>query len=245
MQKKYYSGITKYLSVNMSEELKIGIPIGYKQCSPTATMGCGKVKPVSEFNKKTSSKDGLHSTCRECDKRRSALNRIRNTERNLKIRESGNWGEHMKEQFPSGKVRCQARECREEFPIDFYTIRMNTRSGLSVYCKCCVAYGDAKYKHKKISPNQEMISYKEYKKLYFGECHEGKYRSHIANGVDRIDSSKGYVRGNVVSMCFFHNQMKMDVSREKYIELATDIVESEKIREEKPKVMYQEMLFEV
>tara|TARA_R110002051_G_scaffold44938_1_gene90799 strand:+ start:723 stop:1448 length:726 start_codon:yes stop_codon:yes gene_type:complete len=235
MQKKYYSGITKYSSVSISEGVKIGIPVGYKRCSPTAIHGCGKVKPFSAFNKKKGCKDGLSTVCRECDHLRDNLNRIRNRERNLKIRESGNWDEHIKEQFPSGKVRCQASGCKEEYPIDFYTIRMATHSGLSGWCKCCIAYNDAKPRHKKRSPDQEMITYEEYKKLYFGECHEGKYRSHTANGVDRIDSSKGYVRGNVVSMCFFHNQMKMDVSREKYIELATDIVESERMREEKPR----------
>jgi len=244
MQKKYYSGITKYSSVNISEGVKIGIPVGYKRCSTTAKYGCGKVKLVSEFNKKKDCKNGINPTCKECDKRRDAMRRTRNTERNEKIRESGNWGEYMKEQFPSGKVRCQGRGCKEEYPIDFYTIRMDTNSGLNGWCKCCTAYNDAKPKHKKRSPDQEMISYEEYKKLYLGECHEGKYRSHIAHGVDRIDSSKGYVKGNVVSMCFFHNQMKNDISREKYIELATDIVESAKMREEeKPKAMVQGILF--
>lgn len=40
------------------------------------------------------------------------------------------------------------------------------------------------------------------------------------NGIDRIDSSKGYVKGNVVPCCKFCNMAKMDMSVEEFLEWA-------------------------
>jgi len=47
------------------------------------------------------------------------------------------------------------------------------------------------------------------------QCHNGDY---IYNGVDRIDSSKGYVEGNVVPCCGRCNEAKMAESQEGFIE---------------------------
>jgi len=38
------------------------------------------------------------------------------------------------------------------------------------------------------------------------------------NGIDRIDSSKGYIKGNVLSCCKTCNVSKMDMNYEKFIE---------------------------
>jgi len=37
------------------------------------------------------------------------------------------------------------------------------------------------------------------------------------NGIDRIDSTKGYVEGNVVPCCNACNELKSDKSREKFL----------------------------
>jgi len=38
------------------------------------------------------------------------------------------------------------------------------------------------------------------------------------NGIDRVDSTRGYVPGNVVPCCFVCNRMKLDYSCEKFID---------------------------
>jgi len=39
----------------------------------------------------------------------------------------------------------------------------------------------------------------------------------VFNGVDRIDSSKGYIKGNVVSCCTMCNRMKSDFNQKEFI----------------------------
>ena len=66
------------------------------------------------------------------------------------------------------------------------------------------------------------ISFEVFKKLVFGTCHycgttsSKKLKNRVSdivihiNGIDRIDSSKGYVEGNVVPCCAPCNRAKMD-----------------------------------
>jgi hypothetical protein len=44
-----------------------------------------------------------------------------------------------------------------------------------------------------------------------------KYTQFRWNGIDRIDSSKGYVDGNVVPCCKTCNELKSDKSREEFL----------------------------
>jgi len=41
--------------------------------------------------------------------------------------------------------------------------------------------------------------------------------SEIFNGVDRIDSSKGYIKGNIVSCCNMCNRMKSDFNQSEFL----------------------------
>ena len=233
----------------MSEELEIEVSEEYRQCftiSKDGTeTGCKEFKLLSEFSKRADyvDREVYRNICKECQARNSVQYRTSNTKRNKKIVESGNWEKHKKEQYPSGLYLCTG-PCKKEYSVDNIRTTLENLNGFNTVCRGCRAHQTAKIKHKKRFPDQEMISYEEYNRIYLGECHEGKHRSHIANGVDRIDSNKGYVEGNVVSMCFEHNRMKMEASREKFIELCRDVVESARMREkEKPKVMAQGMLF--
>lgn len=49
------------------------------------------------------------------------------------------------------------------------------------------------------------------------------YESFRWNGIDRIDSAKGYVEGNVVPCCKFCNEMKSDKSRDEFLQLIAAI----------------------
>ena len=41
--------------------------------------------------------------------------------------------------------------------------------------------------------------------------------------IDRIDSSKGYIRGNIQMLIFEVNRMKSNIDQERFIELCTSI----------------------
>lgn len=41
----------------------------------------------------------------------------------------------------------------------------------------------------------------------------------VANGIDRLDNSKGYTLGNTVSCCKGHNTMKSSLSTNEFLEL--------------------------
>jgi hypothetical protein len=56
------------------------------------------------------------------------------------------------------------------------------------------------------------------KKCFYCEQAEGEYR-----GIDRLDSSLGYVKGNVQPCCFICNQMKRDYTMEDFLLKITQI----------------------
>ena len=47
--------------MNNETEMMDNVEVKTKRCSK-----CGQIKPISEFYKKKSSKDGLYSICKEC-----------------------------------------------------------------------------------------------------------------------------------------------------------------------------------
>lgn len=50
----------------------------------------------------------------------------------------------------------------------------------------------------------------------------------IYSGIDRVNSSKGYVSGNVVACCEWCNRMKLDHTAKEFLEHVTRIVEYQK-----------------
>jgi len=86
------------------------------------------------------------------------------------------------------------------------------------------------------------IDYELFKKLslsncfYCGSTPNNKYKDIrqgrkisdtelLYNGLDRIDSSKGYTKKNVVSSCFFCNRSKMDMSQKDFYKHINKIYE--------------------
>lgn len=73
------------------------------------------------------------------------------------------------------------------------------------------------------------LSKEEFKELIFSNCHycnnkpsnickpKNYYEEMLYNGIDRIDSSKGYIKGNIVCCCFICNRAKMDMSYNDFI----------------------------
>ena len=91
------------------------------------------------------------------------------------------------------------------------------------------------YKSGAKNRNKEWdLSDEEFKNLIHGNCyycgHEPilRYnkdykRNILVNGIDRLDSNKGYVSGNVVSCCSQCNSMKLDYSVEEFKNKVLDI----------------------
>lgn len=53
---------------------------------------------------------------------------------------------------------------------------------------------------------------------------------YIYNGIDRIDSSKGYILENCVPCCGMCNKMKMDLSQEEFLMKIKEIYENRELR---------------
>lgn len=51
-----------------------------------------------------------------------------------------------------------------------------------------------------------------------------KYEVFLANGIDRVDNSIGYLEGNVVSCCKTCNYMKRDLSVVEFLEHVRNVV---------------------
>lgn len=83
--------------------------------------------------------------------------------------------------------------------------------------------------------NEEMI------KLMDGNCyycgiepfnimkHKNSYGEIKYNGIDRLDSSKGYIKGNVVSCCKRCNRMKNTYTEKEFLLIIKNIYEYSKL----------------
>lgn len=54
-------------------------------------------------------------------------------------------------------------------------------------------------------------------------CHYCGYRIRTV-GIDRVDNSRGYVRGNVVSACFLCNRAKSSLTKAQFVALCSNVV---------------------
>lgn len=57
------------------------------------------------------------------------------------------------------------------------------------------------------------------------------YEEKVYNGIDRIDSSIGYVKENCVTACYLCNKLKMDLSYSDFLNLVKNIYEFKKLND--------------
>lgn len=103
---------------------------------------------------------------------------------------------------------------------------------------------DAKKKEKKIF----QITFDDFKKLTSEKCfycgippshkivqksRDGKSTTFYNNGIDRIDSSKGYILNNIVPCCTLCNMIKWTLSKEAFLYHIKKIIS---YQEEKPRI---------
>lgn len=98
-------------------------------------------------------------------------------------------------------------------------------------------YSHLKKRNRKFTDYDNVISYDEYKKLVCLPCHfcgevgsrtiidrlRARQRTHICsgevihiNGIDRVDSAKGYISGNCISCCTTCNYAKNTMTIEQF-----------------------------
>ena len=108
-----------------------------------------------------------------------------------------------------------------------------------------ILYFHLKRKHKKKS-NEPIISFSEFQKLSFQKCsycglensriiedryNDSKSQDKISdtiikiNGIDRINSKKGYIKNNVAPCCLFCNRAKMDMTKQDFMKWIKRIYE--------------------
>lgn len=147
---------------------------------------CKTLKELSEFNKAKTHKDGLSYLCTECNRQQSREYRLRNAEKyylNQKLARETE-GVFLSQALYALKVRAK-------------------KKGLDVDV-------DLEYLKKLLVDSKYLCSVTGQKMSL--ESHPRKKANPFKCSLDRIDSSKGYVKGNVRWVCWAVNQMKADRS---------------------------------
>lgn len=184
---------------------------GIKVCSH-----CKGEFPLSEFCKDSTKKDGLNSLCKVCLSEQNA----RYKERHRKWREEHREELRARDRSPEQKAkRKKYREAHKEEERERrknYDITVRGRYGI--------------YKQNAKQRNIQFdLTVEEFDEItqqpctycggFNGECNGIKY-----SGVDRIDSSQGYIKLNAIPCCETCNKMKLDYDLHDFLEHVKKIV---------------------
>jgi hypothetical protein len=180
---------------------------------------CGEVKPLEEFVKNKTCKNGRAGICKQCSNAYSSKWKRENSERISKRRReryAATEGLEVKkrerrrmEEYPL-RVRCQmlrggmkerAKKKNLEFDDGFFTVGyLMNRISRSSFCECCGKSLDYGFKFDK-------------------QKHDN------SPSMDRVDSSGGYTKENVAVLCWLCNKRKQD-SDENYLRMLADFMAS-------------------
>jgi len=133
-------------------------------------------------------------------------------------------------------------KCGRSLPLSEFYKNKNYKDGLRSHCKNCRKEYQKEYR--KTHKEQQKEYKKEYDKAPSGRYtqyrHRAKHKNRVFQltlaqfeaiitkpciycgsntnvGIDRIDSGKGYIPGNVAPCCTMCNKMKLDHSTEKFL----------------------------
>ena len=206
----------------MSEELEVEVPEGYKRCSTTAKYACGKVKPISEFNKRADCKDGVNSLCRECAKQyaRYYIEELKSGEREYNIAKT---------------KRCPCCKITYDNPYEAFTSRANRYDNLHSICRKCEAKQSGRLGARKRAKKKGVffdVTMKYWFSAYRDNCPACGVKLQFAGGklcnnsatMDRIIPSKGYVEGNLMCLCKHCNEMKLNDDSSKTLRARAKLV---------------------
>lgn len=193
------------------------------------------------FHKNTLTKDGLNKICKYC--KLNNRHKIKHLDINGNIlctkcliyKEDCNFDNALGKWFRKEKdLRC--KDCKK---IQYEKRRINNRGDLGIERLLTERYAALKDRAKK---NGLIV---DFEKTYLKELWEKqnytcalsgikmttlffKGRVNTNMSVDRIDNSKGYIKGNIQLVCMAINQMKNDLSQEALLFFCNKIIENEK-----------------
>ena len=156
-----------------------------KKCSK-----CQTAKPLTEFNKTKTNKDGLSYLCKDCNKDTAKAYRERNHKR---------YYENQK-----------AKRSEENVFISQHLYNLKTRAskkGLEVTVTQEFLLELLQASNYKCSVTGLTMNL---------ETHPRKKANPFKASLDRVDSSKGYTEENVQWVCWSVNQMKSDKTKEEF-----------------------------
>ena len=151
---------------------------------------CKITRPTTEFNKTKTNKDGLSYLCKNCNREVSKAYREKNSKR----------------YYENQKAR---RENENVFISQtFYSLKTRAKKkGLEI----------------SVTPEyiQELLQKSEYRCSVTGQVmnlksHPRKKANQFKASLDRIDSTKGYIEGNVQWVCWAVNRMKSDTTESEF-----------------------------
>lgn len=201
---------------------KIGIVGGWKLLMTKKCIKCGQEKHLELFVKNKTCKNGRSNVCKECQNKYSREYRKGNEDyllkRRIKYYENEKTNElknriQRKQDNPL-KIRCQylragmrdrARKKNLDYDKDFFTVEyLMKRLEENPNCECCKVPLD--------------IGFKEDRKFHDN-----------SPSIDRVDSTKGYIKGNVAILCWRCNKHKQDSTSEE-LRIIADFMDNWKMK---------------
>jgi hypothetical protein len=172
---------------------------------------CKKTKPIEEFGVAKQAKDGHNGKCLECL-------RIYDRKRKKKIK-------HI-----VGKTK-KCYKCKKTKSVKKFGICNAALDGRYSYCKLCksiIGSGVAqtlwrRFSNYKSCAKQRGLEFnvdkEKFREITDKPCRYcGKYSNgEDVCGIDRVDSNKGYIEGNMVPCCSICNSMKNSLTQEEFI----------------------------
>jgi len=159
---------------------------------------CGETKPFSEFNKQTKAKDGRQSECRECERKRKR--EYRRTGREAAAQRANPEAYQLSKMLQGSKKRAKEKNLAHNIDIEYL------RSlGLPSHCP--------------------YLGIKLRWKVQTGLGVKAKAFPESPS-IDRIDSSKGYVKGNVIIVSHRANAIKNDANEQELYKLARNVCQT-------------------
>lgn len=204
----------------LAEEIRSKGTMKVKTCSK-----CNRLKPQSAFCKIVAKKDGLHSVCKECDKKRAAqYYKTDKGHANIKewMKQKDAEGYYRYGQGAIAKLRYGAKKRGISFSLTRELLEEWWRSTPDICCYCNV-------------PIEEYIKIRDFIQNYSGANNNilkfKKFLRRVSDAhsrwmtIDRKDNQKGYEIDNITKACWFCNSLKNDFfSEEEFNKIAPQII---------------------
>lgn len=180
---------------------------------------CHKLLPTTSFTKNKRNKDGLHSYCKECNKRKAKMYNLSRGKEYTRM--------YQKKQIDSGYFRfghgafVNMKKSAEKRKILFELSETELKEWWTSTKDICLYCGSSIEEYIQIrdfvigyNGNNELINY--IKQHVFNK---ENYKRIETMTIDRVDSFGPYSLSNIVKSCWICNSLKSNIlSKEKMIE---------------------------